>query len=162
MARTSTKEDKSIYQLAREDAGMTRAEASEALEFISESSLEKIENKKTTAKPEDVMAMASAYKCPELCNRYCSTECAIGKVTVPSIKARSLSEISLSVLSTLNSLEHEKDRLIEITEDGIISDDELEDFKRIQNQLSKISITADTLQMWVQKALASGEFPTSS
>ena len=35
MGRTSTKENKCIYQLAREDAGMTRAEASEALKFIS-------------------------------------------------------------------------------------------------------------------------------
>ena len=159
MARTSTREDKSIFQIARENAKMTRAEASEALEFISESSLEKIETKKTIAKPEDVMAMARAYKCPDLCNQFCSTECEIGKVTVPTIKARSLSEISLSVLATLNSLEKEKDRLIEITEDGVITDDELEDFKRIQEQLSKISLTADTLMMWVQKAIADGNFP---
>ena len=159
MARTSTREDKSIYQLAREGAGMTRAEASEALQFISESSIEKIESGKTIAKPGDVMAMAKAYKCPDLCNQYCSSECEIGKVTVPAIKAKSLSEISLSVLSTLNSLEREKDRLIEITEDGIISEDEIEDFKRIQQHLKKISVTADTLMLWVQKAIAEGSFP---
>ena len=155
MGRTSTKENKSIYQLAREDAGMTRAEASEALKFISESSLEKIENGKTTAKPEDVLAMSKAYKRPELCNRYCSSECEIGKVTVPAIKARSLSEISLSVLSTLNSLDDEKKRLIEITEDGEISPDEMDDFTRIQAQLEKISLTADTLKLWMEKKLSS-------
>ena len=159
MARTSTREDKSIYQLAREKAEMTRAEASEAIQFISESSIEKIESRKTVAKPGDVMAMARAYKCPDLCNQYCSMECEIGKVTVPTIKAKSLSEISLSVLSTLNSLEKEKERLIEITEDGVISDDEIEDFTRIQEQLKKISITADTLMMWVQRAIAEGSFP---
>ena len=155
MSRTSTKENKSIYQLAREAAGMTRAEASEALSFISESSLEKIENGKTTAKPEDVLAMSKAYKCPELCNRYCSSECEIGKVTVPAIKARSLSEISLSVLSTLNSLDDEKKRLIEIAEDGEISSDEMDDFMRIQAQLEKISLTADTLKLWMEKKLSS-------
>ncbi len=159
MSRTSTKEDKSIYQIARENAGMTRAEASEALEFISESSIEKIENGKTMAKPEDVIAMAKAYKCPNLCNQYCSGECEIGKLTVPAIKARSLSEISLSVLSTLNSLEREKERLIEITEDGEITEDELEDFNRIHNELQKISVTADTLMMWMQNAIADGKFP---
>ena len=160
MGRTSTKEDKSIYQIARENADMTRAAASEASEFISESSLEKIENGKTSAKPEDVLAMSKAYKCPELCNEYCSTECAIGKVTVPSIKARSLSEISLSVLSTLNSLEDKKNRLIEIAEDGEISTDEIEDFKLIQDQLEKISLTADALKIWMEKEIISGRFPT--
>ena len=162
MGRTSTKEDKSIYQLAREEAGMTRAKASEALEFISESSLEKIESGKTAAKPEDVLAMSKAYKCPELCNKYCSSECEIGKVTIPAIKARSLSEISLSVLSTLNSLEDEKKRLVEITEDGRITPDELDDFKRIQEQLDKISVTADTLKLWIDKEIAAGSFPNNA
>ncbi len=160
--RTSTKEDKSIFQIARESAGMTRAEASEALEFISESSLEKIENGKTSVKPEDVLAMSWAYKSPDLCNQYCSSECAIGKIHVPEIKVRSLPEISLSVLSTLNALEDEKRRLIEITEDGEITADEIDDFRRIQEHLSRIAVTADTLNMWVEKGIASGTFPDLS
>ena len=69
----------------------------------------------------------------------------------------SLSEIVLSTLSTLNTLNKEKDRLIEITEDGIISDDELEDFAMIANQLEKISITADALNLWVSDTIASGK-----
>lgn len=37
MGKRSTREHKNAYQLAREDAGMTREEASEALQFISDS-----------------------------------------------------------------------------------------------------------------------------
>ena len=40
MGKKSVKEDKSIYQLAREEADMTRAEASEAMDFVSERRLE--------------------------------------------------------------------------------------------------------------------------
>lgn len=158
MGRTSTKEEKSIYQLAREEAGMTRAQASEALEFISESSLEKLENGKTSVKPEDVMAMARVYKRPDLCNKYCSGECEIGIANVPAIDICSLPEISLKVLATLNSLETEKNRLIEITADGVITEDEINDFNRIKDLLEKISITTDSLKLWVDNAIANGSF----
>ena len=41
MGKKSTRENKSVFQLSREEAGMTRAEASEAMEFVSESRIEK-------------------------------------------------------------------------------------------------------------------------
>ena len=156
MGRRSDKEDKSIYQLSREAAGMTRATASEALEYISESRLEKIENGKTPAQPEDIQAMARAYGRPDLCNWYCSHECAIGIDHVPEVKVRNLSQIILSMISTLNSLEKEKDRLIEITEDGQISEDEMEDFSRIRAQLDKISLSVESLRLWVDRTVAAG------
>ena len=90
MGRRSLKTDKNIYMRSREDAGMTRAEASEALQFISESRLEKIESEKTPAQPEDILAMAEAYKRPELCNYYCTHECPIGMEQVPEIKPKGL------------------------------------------------------------------------
>ena len=44
MGRKSVRENKNIYQLSREEANMTRAEASEATGFMSESVIEKIEH----------------------------------------------------------------------------------------------------------------------
>ena len=67
-----------------------------------------------------------------------------------------LSQIVLQMLASLNSVSKDKDRLIEITADGEISDDELKDFIRIQDQLEKISITVEALQLWAEKMLASG------
>ncbi len=156
MGRRSVRENKNIYLTSREDAGMTRAEASEALEFISESRLEKIESEKTAAHPEDILAMAGAYKRPDLCNYYCTHECPIGMERVPEVKSKGLSQIVLGVLSTLNTLDKDKDRLIEITEDEQITEDELPDFARIQDQLDKISQTVESLKLWVEQTIVDG------
>ena len=50
----------------------------------------------------------------------------------------------------------QKDRLIEITADGKISGDELEDFIYIQEELERISIAVETLQLWSERMLATG------
>ena len=44
MGRKSTKENKNIYQLSREESALTRDAAAEALGFISADRIEKIEN----------------------------------------------------------------------------------------------------------------------
>ena len=49
MGKKSTKENKNMYFQCREAAGLTRAQASELLGFISESRIEKIESEKTPA-----------------------------------------------------------------------------------------------------------------
>ncbi|MBR5565987.1 MAG: XRE family transcriptional regulator [Roseburia sp.] len=157
MGRNSTKEDKNIYQQSRENASLTREVAAEKLEFISESKIEKIEYEKILPHPDEVLAMAKCYKNPSLCNYYCSHECPIGQEYVPEVTFKELSQITLEMLASLNSLEKEKNRLIEITVDGLISDDELEDFKKIQSQLSQISLAIDSLQLWVDKAIIDGK-----
>ena len=157
MGRSSTKDNKNIYQQSRENAGLTREAAAEQLEFISESKIEKIEYEKSLPHPEEVLAMAKCYKDPALCNYYCSHECPIGQEYVPEVKFKELSQITLEMLASLNSLEKEKNRLIEITVDGVISQDELKDFHKIQNQLSQISLAIDSLQLWVEKAIIEGK-----
>ena len=156
MGRKSTKENKNIYQTSREEAGFTRDAAAEALEFISSDRIEKIESEKSLPHPDEILAMADCYKNPSLCNYYCSHECPIGQEYVPEVKLKDLSQITLEMLASLNSLEKEKARLIEITVDGIISDDEKKDFERIQEQLAQIAMAVDSLQLWVQKAIADG------
>lgn len=157
MGRKSTRENKNIYQTSREAAGFTRESAAGLLDYISADRIEKIESEKSLPHPDEILAMADCYKNPSLCNYYCSHECPIGQEYVPEVKLKDLSQITLEMLASLNSLEKEKTRLIEITVDGIISEDEKEDFERIQNQLSQISMAVDSLQLWVQKAIADGK-----
>lgn len=156
MGRASVKENKNIYQIVREDLCLTREKASELLEWISADKLEKIENQGVVPHPEDVLLMSEKYKKPTLCNYYCSKECAIGEKYVPEVKVKDLSQIVLEMLDSLNGIDRKKERLIEITADGIISDDEIADLIEIQNQLEKISITVETLQLWVERMRASG------
>lgn len=156
MARVSTKENKNIYHTTRESLKLTRESASELLESISPERIEKIENERSLPYPDEVLTMAEKYKQPSLCNYYCANQCPIGQEYVPEIKLKDLSQIVLEMLASLNSMNRQKERLIEITVDGKITGDELEDFIFIQNELERISIAVETLQLWSERMIATG------
>ena len=120
MGRTSTKENKNSYQLAREELGLTREKASELLETIAPERIEKIENERTVPRPDEVLTMAEKYKRPSLCNCYCSQQCPIGQRYVPFVTRRELPAIILEMLASLNAMNSKKERLIEIAADGKI------------------------------------------
>ena len=156
MARSSTKENKNIYHKTREALDLTREAASELLEGISPERIEKIENERSLPHPDEVLLMEEKYKQPSLCNHYCANQCPIGQQYVPEIKIKDLSQIVLEMLASLNSMSKQKERLIEITVDGKITGDELEDFIYIQEELERISIAVETLQLWSERMLATG------
>ena len=74
---------------------------------------------------------------------------------------KELSQITLEMLASLNSLEKEKNRLIEITADGRITEDEFHDFNMIRDQLNKISHSVNSLQLWLEKTIADGNLDKS-
>lgn len=156
MGRASTKENKNQYQLIREELGLSREKASELLEIISAERLEKIENERSDPHPDEVLLMSRKYRKPSLCNHYCSNQCPIGRQYVPEVQVKELSSIVLEMLASLNAVQKQKDRLIEIAADGTITGDEVDDFIYIQQELERISITVETLQLWSEKMLASG------
>ena len=156
MARRSTKENKNIYQRTRESLDLTREEASELLVTMSPERIEKIESQRSMPHPDEVLLMSDQYKKPELCNYYCANQCPIGQQYVPEVKLKDLSQIVLETLASLNSMQKKKDRLIEITVDGRISGEELSDFVHIQEELEKISIAVETLQLWCEQMLDTG------
>ncbi len=156
MARKSTKENKNIYQVTREGLDLTREEASELLETMAPERIEKIENERTSPHPDEVLLMSDKYKAPNLCNYYCANQCPIGQQYVPEVKLKDLSQIVLETLASLNAMQKKKERLIEITVDGHISGDELQDFVFIQEELEKISIAVETLQLWCERMLDTG------
>ena len=156
MARVSTKENKNIYHKTRESLNLTREGAEELLESITAERIEKIENERSLPHPDEVLVMAEKYKQPSLCNYYCANQCPIGQQYVPEVKAKDLSQIVLEVLASLNAMNKQKERLIEITVDGKISGDEIRDFLSIQEELERISIAVETLQLWCEKMLATG------
>lgn len=161
MGRKSTKENKNIYQICRENANLTREAAAEQLEFISSDRIEKIESEKSYPHPDEILAMADCYKNPSLCNYYCSHECSIGQEYVPEITAKSLSVVTLEMLSTLNTLSKEKDLMIDIAADGEISEDEISDFLRIKNSLEDMLLTIETLKLWFENSIATGKIDRS-
>ncbi|MDD2958023.1 MAG: XRE family transcriptional regulator [Lachnospiraceae bacterium] len=155
MGQKSTKEHKNIYFTSRESCGFTRDAAIEKLNCMSRSRLEKIEYDLSRPTPEEVVAMAEQYKNPSLCNYYCSHDCKIGQDHIPEVKEKGLSQITIEMLAVLNELSNNKERLISIVADGVIAENEMPDFMEIKNSLKKMSLVIDSLNLWVEKAIAS-------
>ena len=166
MGRKSTKTNKNIYQVLREELGWSREEAEKRLEYISADRIVKIESGKSQAQPDEVRKMSEVYGqpalCvygqPALCNYFCTNECDIGKKYVPEVKIESdLSQIVLELLNSFNSLQKSKERLIEISVDGRIEDSEISDFITIQKKLDNISVTVNALKLWAEKKISEGK-----
>ncbi len=151
MADTIYKEIRKKHELTRDDVC---DKASLMNNPIQPERLERIENGKFPISPDEVLLLAKIYGEPTLCNHYCSKECPIGEKYVPEIKVKDLAQIVLEMLSSLNSMKNRQERLIEITADGTIDDSEINDFVYIQKELEHISITVETLQLWVEQMLA--------
>ena len=151
MGKQSTRENKNIYQIYREERGLTREKASEQMPGISASRIEKIEYELQEPTPYDVVQMADCYKRPDLCNYYCSHKCAIGDRYVPEVEITELSNIILETIASLNEINPLTSRLIQIARDGKITDDEIQDFAVISQKLDEISLAVDALNLWVDK-----------
>lgn len=91
--------------------------------------------------------MPDKYKQTTLCNYYYANQCPIGQQYVP---VKDLSQIVLETIASLNKMQKQKERLIEITVD------ELADFVHIQEELEKISIAVEILQLWCERMLDTG------
>lgn len=161
MGKASIKKNKSVYQLAREELGLSRSEVTlfkprdpdfPGMSGVTEHRLEKIENGKVTVQPDDVVAIAKRYNKPELRNYYCCHECAIGKIDAPEVTySGSIHEILVDMAVVLKNINHDKVRLMEILRDGVITADEQEDFDKIYEELEEVSMTVEALQLWCEK-----------
>ena len=160
MGRRSIQENKSVYMLAREKHLLTREVASEEIDGISPSRLEKLENGKTTMQPEDVVMLARAYKEPGLCNYYCTHECAIGIRTRPVLQEKELPQIAIEMVNGISRLNDVKEFILRIAEDGTVTENEYEDFSNIKQLINSLVISAETLNLWLEKAEAEGEIGT--
>lgn len=159
MGRKSIKENKTIYQLARESMGLTREAAEGKCPGLTAERIAKIEGEKTSVQPEDVKLMAECYQSPALRLHYCAHECVLGKERMPDIQSKELAQIAIETLNSLNKLNREKDRLLEIVEDGTVRPDEREDFLAIKTVMDKIALSVHTMQLWVDEAIANGKLP---
>ena len=158
MGRQSTRANKNIYQICRENVHLTREEceltrekASERMTGVSASRIEKIEYNLQDPTPYDIVQMADCYKRPDLCNYYCSHKCEIGYRYVPEIEMSELSSIILETIASLDEINPLTGRLIQIARDGKITDDEIKDFAFISHKLDKVSVAIDALNLWVNK-----------
>ena len=102
--------------------------------------------------PDNILRMADLYRAPELKNLYCREMCPLGE-HVPVLEVTDLDRITVRDMETLRKAEETKDLLLNITEDGVISEDEKPSLKRVLETLDEISTIAQSLKAWTEKNL---------
>ena len=157
MGKRSTKENKNIYQLSREAAGLSREAAESVLEFISSERIERIERGRSMPHPDEVLAMEQGYRNPELTNYYCTSECPIGKKYVPRAELKPLPQLTVELIAALHDMQDEERRLIAIARDGRVNAFEREQFDTILAKLATLDRTISEMRIWIEHALSSGK-----
>lgn len=111
------------YQAATfNDRLFSREGASEEL-GIDRSRLARIELGSKNPFPDEVLMMSDIYNAPELKSYYCKNMCPLGK-DFPDVKLEALDRISIKALSSFRKISAAKELLLDITEDGVITENE--------------------------------------
>ena len=161
MGDRTLNENKNVYFQARKRASVSnpklfsRESAAEML-GISPYTLADYELGSTKVVPVDkVMLMADLYNAPELITGYCRYECPIHGFLPLATEEKNIQGIALRILKGFDETElrNIKRDLIDISEDGIISDDEIPKLKEILKNLEKIAETISELKLVGEKYL---------
>lgn len=102
--------------------------------------------------PDNILRMADLYRAPELKNLYCREMCPLGG-DVPVLELDDLDRITVKAMASLRKAAQTKELLLDITEDGVISEDEKPSLKRVLETLDEISAIAQSLKAWTEKNL---------
>lgn len=159
MGKDSMNENNNVYFKARKKAAVynerlySREGAAELL-GISVSTLADYELGNTKVVPVDkVVLMADLYNAPELITWYCMRECPVHGFLTLATEEKSIQGIALRILRGFNEdeLKIMKEELIEITEDGIISNNEIPKLKTILNKLEKMAEIISEMKITSEK-----------
>ena len=156
MDNTENVYHKARREAAEHDKRLSSRESASELLGCSASTLANYELGVTKSIPPDsVVMMADLYNAPELKARYCAYECPIGKGTPVATSANSIELVTVKMVKAFSqsAAEEAKSRLLDIAEDGIISDDEKPSLEWVLNYLDGMAETISELRLTCQKAL---------
>lgn len=159
MGKRSIKENKNIYQETRDAIGWSRERAADEIAkvdngkylYLDKHRLLRIEEETVKIQPEDIVALSKAYQCPQLRNHYCCHQCDIGRIDAPEVVYDNVHEILVNMSVSLESVNVKKHRLMEILADGTVDRTELPDLNKILEELEKISMTVEAIQLWCEQ-----------
>lgn len=157
MANIAEKTSSNVFYKARCAASshneqLSSREGAADIMSIDRGRIYRIESGITNPYPEEVHLMADLYNAPELRNYYCTNICPLG-YEMPKVEMENLDRICVKALSVFRKVESTKEMLLDITEDGVISDDEKPDLEKILDTLDEIEAVAQNLKVWVKKNL---------
>ncbi|NRT90125.1 transcriptional regulator [Clostridium beijerinckii] len=150
----------SAYRMARKQASefndkfKSMEGASEVL-GVSKDSLLNYELGLCKQVPVDIVCkMADIYNSPELLNHYCCHECPIGQRTVSPINQDNIENIyklSISIFNLLGAGNEMSTTLLDVVEDGKITEDEKPKVNYIVDNLKKLSGLTNDLVIALEK-----------
>lgn len=156
MGQNPTKAADNIYCQCRKEAAIqkpklySREGAAEDL-GISTSSLSDYELGNTTPPADKVNSMADLYDAPQLRSYYCANECPIGKMNVKQLDVKDMDRSVLELIGSLRKIEKIREKILDITEDGVIDDHEELDLKESLDVLKLLSKQTDEFIMSIEK-----------
>lgn len=157
MSKIATKAADNMFCQARYEAAKfserlsSREGAAEEL-GIDRTRLARIELGSTIPYQEEVLLMADCYRAPELKGNYCREMCPLGK-NMPKIENEGLDRISLRMLSSFRKINEAKETLLDITTDGVISDEEKPELEEIIRTLDEVNEITQNLKNWIERNL---------
>lgn len=102
--------------------------------------------------PEEVHLMADLYNAPELRNYYCTGMCPLG-CEMPKADVVDLDRITVQAIASFRRLNVTNEILLDITEDGVITEDEKPDMQKVLDNLEELEAVTQNLRIWVKKNL---------
>ena len=157
MSNIAAKTASNIFYQARCKASthneqLSNREGAADLMSIDRGRIYRIESGVADPYPEEVHLMADLYNAPELRNYYCTEICPLG-CDMPKVGAVDLDRITIRALSSFKKISQTEKILLDITEDGIISDDEKPAMQKVLENLGELEAIAQNLKVWVKKNL---------
>ena len=157
MANIAAKTSSNVFYKARCAASahneqLSSREGAADIMSIDRGRLYRIESGIANPYPEEIRLMADLYNAPELENYYCTNICPLGG-EMPKADLADLDRISIRALSTFRKIGETKELLLDITEDGVISEDEKGDLSKVLENLEELEQIAQSLKLWVKKNL---------
>ena len=157
MANIAAKTSSNVFYKARCAASahneqLSSREGAADIMSIDRGRLYRIESGIANPYPEEIRLMADLYNAPELENYYCTNICPLGG-EMPKADLADLDRISIRALSTFRKIGETKELLLDITEDGVISEDEKGDLNKVLENLEALEQIAQSLKLWVKKNL---------
>ena len=157
MANLTAKTSSNIFYKARCEAATHNEQLSSregAADYMSidRGRLYRIESGIAVPYPEEIRLMADLYNAPELENYYCRTMCQLGS-EIPKAELVDMDRITIRTLSTFRKIGETKEMLLDITEDGVIDENEKPQLEEILKNLEEVEEIAQSMKLWIKKNL---------
>lgn len=159
MGRKASKATENIYYKARmcaaeKDGSFSSREKAAMQLGIERSRLARIELNKIEPYAEEVRIMAREYQAPYLCEDFCNNVCPIGMERLlgekkAKIRPDSLERLSLQFLSSAQSIDDISKKLVNISKDGKVTEDEYESLHNVLQALDEISDNIRSIKAYI-------------